>query len=76
MLGWALIINNLGRRRYPTFWWHPDSKFVASAAPQAEKIKEERDLERIEEGVSTEQTRSTELPEQELFQRLENEEGN
>lgn len=28
MLGWALIINNLGRRRYPIYWWSPDSTMV------------------------------------------------
>lgn len=75
MLGWALIINNLGRRWYPAFWWHPDPIFV-DPGPQKEEIKEERDLERIEEGANSHETRSTVIPEQELFQRLENEEGN
>lgn len=75
MLGWALIINNLGRRRYPTFWWHPNQVFVAPA-PQTEEIKEERDLERIEEGASPQESRGADVPEEELFQRLENEEGN
>ena len=28
MLGWALIINNLGRRRYPFYWWAPGPTFV------------------------------------------------
>ena len=28
MLGWALIINNLGRRRYPVYWWAPGPTFV------------------------------------------------
>ena len=28
MLIWALIINNLGRRRYPLYWWSPDRCFV------------------------------------------------
>lgn len=28
MLGWALMINNLGTGRYPTFWWAPGKIFV------------------------------------------------
>lgn len=28
MLGWAVIINNLGRRRYPLHWWAPGVTFV------------------------------------------------
>lgn len=28
MLGWALIINNVGRRRYPTYWLSGDTVFV------------------------------------------------
>lgn len=28
MLGWALVINNLGRRRYPLHWWAPGRTFV------------------------------------------------
>lgn len=28
MLGWAMIINNLGRRRYPLHWWAPGATFV------------------------------------------------
>ena len=28
MLGWALLINNLGRRRYPLHWWAPGRTFV------------------------------------------------
>jgi CBS-domain-containing membrane protein len=30
MLGWALIINNLGRRRYPLHWWAAGVTFVRS----------------------------------------------
>lgn len=36
MLGWALIINNLGRRRYPQFWWAPGETFVRRSAPESE----------------------------------------
>lgn len=28
MLGWALLVNNLGRRRYPLYWWEPESRLV------------------------------------------------
>lgn len=28
MLGWALLLNNLGRRRYPVYWWTPESTMV------------------------------------------------
>lgn len=28
MLGWALIINNVGRRRYPLHWWAAGRTFV------------------------------------------------
>jgi hypothetical protein len=28
MLGWALIINNLGRRRYPVYWVKSDGVFL------------------------------------------------
>jgi hypothetical protein len=28
MFGWALLINNLGRRRYPQYWWAPGKTFV------------------------------------------------
>lgn len=26
--GWALVINNLGHRRYPLHWWAPGPTFV------------------------------------------------
>ncbi|WVQ63125.1 uncharacterized protein L199_001276 [Kwoniella botswanensis] len=28
LIGWALLINNLGRRRYPVYWWNPQRYFV------------------------------------------------
>lgn len=45
MLGWALIINNLGRRRYPLHWWAPGPTFVRDP-------NEEHDepLREVEEG--------------------------
>ncbi|KAL1410443.1 hypothetical protein Q8F55_004454 [Vanrija albida] len=30
MTGWALFINNVGRRRYPTYWLHGKRLFVAT----------------------------------------------
>lgn len=37
MLGWALIINNLGRRRYPMHWWAPGTCFVREADTEPEQ---------------------------------------
>lgn len=55
MLGWALIINNVGRRRYPVFWWKPGKVFVSATKEQQtmELAREARDVEtalRVEEG--------------------------
>jgi hypothetical protein len=50
MLGWALIVNNLGRRRYPIYWWSPGATFVStSEAKDAEMRKDE--LMEVEEGL-------------------------
>lgn len=73
MLGWALIINNLGRRRYPIYWWEPESRWVAPASKE-EEMSDERDLRRIEQGEPPAET--TGIQEDALFQGLENEEGN
>lgn len=32
MFGWALIINNIGRRRYPTYWFSGSTVFVKAPA--------------------------------------------
>ena len=52
MLAWALIINNLGRRRYPVHWWAPGVTFVQKkptengqnqyAAMEEARIKQEK----------------------------------
>lgn len=42
MLGWALIINNVGRRRYPLHWWAPGATFV--------RAEDDLELEKVEEG--------------------------
>ena len=34
MLAWALLINNLGRRRYPIYWWKPEQCFVTKLIPE------------------------------------------
>lgn len=48
MLGWALIINNLGRRRYPVYWWRPGKVFVSATKEQRarETARETKDVER------------------------------
>jgi hypothetical protein len=37
MLGWALIVNNLGRRRYPIYWWSPGVTFVKDELMEVEE---------------------------------------
>jgi CBS-domain-containing membrane protein len=50
MLGWAVIINNVGHRRYPVFWWKAGKVFVS--ATKEEKRKEtQRELREIETGL-------------------------
>ncbi|OCF34481.1 hypothetical protein I316_03996 [Kwoniella heveanensis BCC8398] len=46
---WAMIINNLGRRRYPVYWWAPQRCFVVSDAPRTRE-SEELALKTLEEG--------------------------
>ncbi|GAB1192798.1 hypothetical protein APSETT444_001995 [Aspergillus pseudonomiae] len=45
MLAWAILVNNLGRRRYPLHWWAPGPTFVL---PPGQNHDE--DLRRVEEG--------------------------
>lgn len=45
MLGWALIINNLGRRRYPLHWWAPGPTFVRDPVEEYDES-----LRQVEEG--------------------------
>lgn len=51
MLGWALFINNLGRRRYPLHWWAPGRTFVIDPEVRDESLRqmEEADVEREDE---------------------------
>lgn len=50
MLGWALIINNLGRRRYPTYWWAAGKTFVA-ATPVVTEEDKRNELSEVEAGL-------------------------
>ncbi|WWD20508.1 hypothetical protein CI109_104984 [Kwoniella shandongensis] len=52
VLAWALFINNLGRRRYPTYWWAPGRSFVMEPTPEPRaRGREEVKMKRLEEGV-------------------------
>jgi hypothetical protein len=42
MLGWALVINNLGRRRYPVYWWSPGERFLEAAKEEVKHLEEEQ----------------------------------
>jgi CBS-domain-containing membrane protein len=50
MLAWALIINNLGRRRYPIYWWAAGKTFV-SATPAADEKERRSELREVEAGL-------------------------
>jgi CBS-domain-containing membrane protein len=57
MLTWALIINNIGRRRYPTHWWAPGVTMVRKPLDELEAARQKREAdaesrrERQEEGM-------------------------
>lgn len=60
MVGWALIINNIGRRRYPVYWWSPERTFVVDEAPAVREDEEialgtggDNELRRAEDGGRT-----------------------
>jgi hypothetical protein len=40
MFGWAMLVNNLGRRRYPQYWWTPARNFVVENAPAPSEDEE------------------------------------
>lgn len=66
MLGWALIINNVGRRRYPVFWWKPGKVFVSATKEQQimEHARETREVEmalRVEEGADVSEEGGSEV---------------
>lgn len=66
MLGWAIIINNLGRRRYPLHWWASGRTFVVNPAIEhdeamrATEEAEERREEEEEEGEMALENEETE----------------
>ena len=47
MLGWAMIVNNLGRRRYPVYWWSLHASLVSNES----ETLEEKKLADLEEGA-------------------------
>lgn len=57
MLGWALIINNVGRRRYPLHWWAPGPTFVWDPVEEHHES-----LREVEEGeIEREETEEGDL---------------
>jgi CBS-domain-containing membrane protein len=53
MLGWALLINNVGRKRYPVYWWAPGQTFVREAEKELKDLEagiQEKDLYRGDDG--------------------------
>jgi hypothetical protein len=46
MLGWALIINNLGRRRYPVYWLSPTFALVTPPPKGDEEDQKKSEQER------------------------------
>ncbi|KAL4781667.1 HPP family-domain-containing protein [Aspergillus varians] len=50
MLGWALLINNLGRRRYPLHWWAAGVTFVRTLDDEhRESIRQDEEAQADEE---------------------------
>ncbi|GAA5890849.1 hypothetical protein JCM6882_008834 [Rhodosporidiobolus microsporus] len=37
---WAMVVNNLGRRRYPAYWWTPPSPDSAALSPPSPPLSE------------------------------------
>jgi len=71
MLGWACIINNLGRRRYPIYWWSPSSNWIR----EEDNNEEEEHLKTLEEGKMRKYEDGGRLPEGLFEERLEGEGG-
>lgn len=63
MLAWALVVNNLGRRRYPQYWWaakrtfiiDPDTPGVREDEEIAIATGQENPMRRAEDGGRTEE---------------------
>ena len=71
MLGWACIINTLGRRRYPIYWWSPSSHWIRGE----DNNEEEEHLKTLEEGKLRKYEDGGRLSEGLLVERLEGEGG-
>jgi CBS-domain-containing membrane protein len=41
MLAWALVINNVGRRRYPMYWWSPGKTLVEAVEEEVKELEEQ-----------------------------------
>ena len=74
MLGWALIINNLGRRRYPVYWWCPESALVSTTLNEMDQ-REEEHLKNLEDGVLRKAEDGGRTSEGLLMERMEGEGG-
>jgi CBS-domain-containing membrane protein len=53
MVGWAMLINNVGRKRYPVYWWTPGRTFVKEAKRELRQL-EEGDSDDMQHGVEFE----------------------
>ncbi|WVF68088.1 hypothetical protein IAT40_002851 [Kwoniella sp. CBS 6097] len=71
---WAMIINNLGRRRYPVYWWAPQRCFVVPDAPRTRE-SEELALRTLEEGKLRKAEDGGRTAEGLLVERIEGEGG-
>lgn len=74
MLGWALIVNNLGRRRYPIYWWSPESMLVREAVNGSED-DQEKALQTLDDGPLRKAEDGGRGPEGLFDERLEGEDG-
>lgn len=50
MLGWALLLNNLGRRRYPIYWWTPESTLVVGDTRSNTQDEEKKQIRESDVG--------------------------
>lgn len=48
MLGWALLVNNLGRRRYPVYWWNDENSMVRQGDGKNDLCDLEKELRGVE----------------------------
>ncbi|WVQ95752.1 hypothetical protein IAU59_002851 [Kwoniella sp. CBS 9459] len=72
---WAMLVNNLGRRRYPVYWWSPQRCFVVPDAPRTKRESEELALKTLEEGKLRKAEDGGRTAEGLLMERMEGEGG-